>query len=157
MKLILDNTVLSNFASVGRLDLLQHALGTELACPLQVAAEFEAGVRKGKLPITQLDMITVIESLEQAEHTLFQEYCHRVNAGEAACLAIAAHRHWSLLSDDRDARKLAAQLSIPVSGTLGILLRLVNIGILTLEHADSLLGEMIAKGFRSPVDRLDDL
>jgi len=48
-------------------------------------------------------------------------------------------------------------LSIPVSGTLGILLRLVNIGILTLEHADSLLGEMIAKGFRSPVDRLDDL
>ncbi len=157
MKLIHDNTVLSNFAAVGRFDLLQHALGTELVCPRQVAAEFEAGIRKGKLPPTQFDMITIIDSLEQAEDMLFQEYCHRVNAGEAAYLAIAAHRHWSLLSDDRDARKLAAQLSIPVSGTLGILLRLVTIRILTLEQADGLLGEMIAKGFRSPVDSLGDL
>ena len=76
---------------------------------------------------------------------------------EAACLAVAAHRNGRVLTDDRDARKLAAQMKIPVSGTLGVLLRLVQIDALTLPEANNMLKQMIAQGYRSPVEKLDDL
>jgi predicted nucleic acid-binding protein len=62
-----------------------------------------------------------------------------------------------VLTDDRDARKLAAQLRIPVSGTLGILLRVVQIDVVTLPEANDILLQMIAKGYRSPVQDLDAL
>ena len=61
-----------------------------------------------------------------------------MNAGEAACLAVAAQRNGRLLTDDRDTRKLAAQLKFSVSGISGILLRLVQIEVLTLAEANEL-------------------
>jgi predicted nucleic acid-binding protein len=80
-----------------------------------------------------------------------------VNAGEAACLAVAARRNGRFLTDDRGAHKLAAQLKIPVSGTVGILLRPVQIDALSLAEANRILNEMILKGYRSAIKRLDDL
>jgi len=67
------------------------------------------------------------------------------------------HRTSRFFTDDRDARKLAAQLQVPVSGTLGILLRLVQIQALTMEQANALLALMVAKGYRSPVGDLGEL
>jgi hypothetical protein len=95
--------------------------------------------------------------LEAKEETLFQELLNRVNAGEAACLAVASQRNGRILTDDRDARKLAAQLKIPVSGTLGILLRLVQTNVLTLSEANEILGWMVSRGYRSPVQKLEEL
>ena len=62
-----------------------------------------------------------------------------------------------VLTDDRAARKLAAQLKIPISGMLGVLLRLVQIDVLTMPEANELLGQMIAAGYRSPVEKVEDL
>jgi hypothetical protein len=70
---------------------------------------------------------------------------------------VAAQRNGRILTDDRDARKLAAQLKIPVSGTLGILLRLVQIDALMLFEANEMLGQMVSKGYRSPVQKLEEL
>ncbi len=88
---------------------------------------------------------------------MFQGHLKRLNAGEASCLAAATQRNGRILTDDRDARKLAAQLSIPVSGTLGILLRLVHTNTLSEQEANQLLAEMIAKGYRSPITKLGSL
>ncbi len=156
MMLLLDNTVLSNFALVDRIELLSKALGSEVATTSQVIGEFNDGVARNRLPETKLDWLEVI-SMEAKEETLFRELLARVNAGEAACLAVAAQRNGRILTDDRDARKLAAQLKIPVSGTLGILLRLVQIGALTSPDADEILKQMIAGGYRSPVKKLEEL
>ena len=62
-----------------------------------------------------------------------------------------------ILTDDRDARELARHLQVPLSGTLGVLTRLVDIEHLSLEEADSLLLRMIASGYRSPVTSLRDI
>jgi predicted nucleic acid-binding protein len=156
MILLLDNTVLSNFALVDRIELLTNALGSQVATTPQVIAEFNEGVTRGRLPETKLDWLEVI-NLETEEETLFQELLIRVNAGEAACLAVASRRNGRILTDDRDARKLAAQLQVPVSGTLGILLRLVQIGALKLSEANEILGRMISRGYRSPVQKLEEL
>jgi len=154
--LLLDNTVLSNFALVNRIELLTKALGSQIATTPQVIDEFNVGVAKGRLPETKLDWLEVI-NLESEEETLFHELLIRVNAGEAACVSVASQRNGRILTDDRDARKLAAQLKIPVSGTLGILLRLVQIEALTLSEANEILGLMVTSGYRSPVEKLEDL
>lgn len=154
--MLLDNTVLSNFALVNQIELLTMALGSQIATTPQVINEFYDGVARGRLPETKLDWLEII-NLENEEEKLFQELLIRVNAGEAACLSVASQRNGRILTDDRDARKLAAQLIIPVSGTLGILLRLVQIGAITLSEANEILGQMISKGYRSPVQKLEEL
>lgn len=156
MILLLDNTVLSNFALVNRIELLTNAFGNQIATTSQVLDEFEDGVARGRLPETLLDWLEILD-LEAEEESLFRELLARVNAGEASCLAIAAQRNGRVLTDDRDARKLAAQLKIPISGTLGILLRLVQINVLALSEANDILGQMIIGGYRSPVEKLEDL
>jgi predicted nucleic acid-binding protein len=47
--LLLDNTVLSNFALVDRIDLLADALGSQVATTLQVIDEFNDGIARGRL------------------------------------------------------------------------------------------------------------
>lgn len=87
----------------------------------------------------------------------YHELLHSLNVGEAACLAMAITRGCRLLTDDRDARELARHLRIPISGTLGVLTRLVDIGHFTLDKADNLLLQMIATGYHSPVSSLRDI
>jgi predicted nucleic acid-binding protein len=50
----------------------------------------------------------------------------RIGPGEAACLALAKSRGLFLLTDDGDARALAVFLGIELSGTLGVLAKLVR-------------------------------
>ncbi len=154
--ILLDNTVLSNFALLGRLDLLPLAVGDQAAIPAQVLQEYNNGVAKGILPQATWEWLEVVE-MNSGEHRLFNQHLSRVNAGEAACLAIAAVRNGLVITDDRDARKLAAQLKIPVSGTIGILVRLHTLGVITLSEANELLSQMIERGYRSPITKLEDL
>jgi predicted nucleic acid-binding protein len=46
---------------------------------------------------------------------------------------------------------------VPVTGTVGVLDVAVRRGLLTLAQANGLLADMIAAGYRSPLDRLDEL
>ena len=92
MILLLDNTVLSNFALVGRIDLLPEILGSQIATTSQVKEEYQAGATKNILPTISWDWLEIIK-LNRAEKTLFEAYMKRVNAGEASCLAVAAERN----------------------------------------------------------------
>ena len=96
-------------------------------------------------------------TLEDAETPHYQQFLRRLNAGEAACLAMAVHRGCRIVTDDRDAREYAYRLRIPLSGTLGVLVRLIDIGALGLKEADVLLSRMISTGYRSPVNSLQEL
>ncbi|MDD5297330.1 MAG: DUF3368 domain-containing protein [Rhodocyclaceae bacterium] len=48
---------------------------------------------------------------------------HSINAGEAAALILALERHCPALVDERRGRRVAADLGIPLVGTLGVLLQ----------------------------------
>src|SRR5687767_14284685 len=77
--------------------------------------------------------------------------------GEAACLATAMSHGFLLLSDDWNARVLGRSLGLEVSGSLGVLDRLVLKHILSLDEADALLAEMVRRGFRSPYRSLREI
>ena len=153
---LLDNTVMSNFAAIGRPDLLRTAFGSGLATSQQAFDELQAGVRQDKLPSLDWSWLR-IWSLEEVEVPHYNRFLSRLNAGEAACLAIALHRNCRILTDDRDAREFARHSKIPLSGTLGVLARLMDIGALSLDQADAFLSQMISAGYRSPVTSLQDL
>ena len=153
---LLDNTVLSNFTIVERPDLVRLALGKDAATSEAVWAELQAGIRIGKLPPQDWSWLPVL-SLTEDEKPLYNLLIQRLNAGEASCLAIAATRGYRVFTDDQDARELAAEWRIPVSGTLGLLMRLIDLKALSLAEGDALLARMIAAGYRSPVASLREL
>ena len=156
MLILLDNTVLSNFALVGRPDLIQNATGTDAATTEAVWEEYQAGVRIGRLPVHDWSWLPNLP-LDAADMPLYNFFTQRLNAGEASCLAIAARPGARVFTDDRDAREIAVSRAIPVSGTLGLLVRLIDLHILALNDADALLANMIAAGYRSPVMSLQQL
>ena len=154
---LLDNTVLSNFAVIQRPDLLRTAFEENLATPQQAFDELQAGIRAGKLPPNLDWQWLPVWTLSDTEILHYQQFLQRLNAGEAACLAIALVRNCRVLTDDRDAREFARRLRIPLSGTLGVLARLLNIECLAPDEGDRLLRAMITAGYRSPVHSLQDI
>ncbi|MCB9432781.1 MAG: DUF3368 domain-containing protein [Ardenticatenaceae bacterium] len=153
---LLDNTVLSNFALVKRLPLLVQVFGKHLATTPYVVQEYEDGVRRGRVPPISFDWIAVLP-LTRDELTQMTHLQQQVDAGEASCLAVALGRQGIVLSDDRNARQVAGQIGVAISGTLGVLVRLIKVGVLSLEEANRLLAQMIVYGYRSPVETLEQL
>jgi predicted nucleic acid-binding protein len=87
----------------------------------------------------------------------FETFHEYLGTGEASCLAVAQERGHRLATDDKDARRLARQLGISLTGTIGILAILVKQGDLTLVEGDRLLQEMVAAGYRAPLATLEDM
>jgi predicted nucleic acid-binding protein len=156
VNILLDNTVLSNFAIVQRPELLRVAFGDVLATSEDVFEELNAGILSGKLPALDWSWLP-IWTLDDAERVHYERFLQTLNAGEASCLAMALGRNCQFLTDDRDARELAGRLQVPISGTLGVLIRLVDIDAIELREAELLLTAMIAAGYRSPTASLVDV
>ena len=153
---ILDTTLLSNFAHVRRPDLLQSALGGHAVTTATVLAELRAGVNLGWVPRCDWSWLAIATPNDQ-EHAQAAHYTAVLDEGEAECLAIAKVRGWVFASDDLAARRLAQQEGLAVSGTLGVLQKLVAMHLLTLDEADAHLAVMRASGYRAPVRSLREL
>jgi len=153
---LLDNTVLSNFALVGRTDLVMRLWPTTACTTPAALDEYEVGTASGLLPPDAWAELPVV-TLTEEEIPFAASLTPRLGAGERTCLAVAVHRQGLLASDDLDARRAARQHNVPRTGTVGILVLCVQRGYLPRDQADTLLAEMIALGYRSPVASLDPL
>jgi len=156
MTVLLDNTVLSNFSIVCRPNLVRLALVEQVGATEQALQEMREGVAIGKIPSCDWDWLARVSltPLEQVQFEMFHEY---LGAGEASSLAVARQRGYRLATDDKDARRLAQQLGISLTGTIGILGILVKNGELSLIEGNRLLLEMVAAGYRSPVTTLEEV
>ncbi len=155
-KVIVDNTILSNFASVEKLHLLKKAFSEPLVIAREVKEEYQVGVRKRIIPDCDLSWLEEVHCVTDVEKEQFSLMRSKLANGEASSIAIALCRNYKLLTDDLDARRTAQRKGINVSGTIGVLANLVQNDLLGLEEANHLLRAMINKGFFSPVSILDD-
>lgn len=153
---LLDTTLLSNFSHVQRSDLLRLVLGEQAATTPTVIAELRMGETAGFIPACDWDWLTVV-TLTSEEQSLAVELQQQLDPGEAECLAVAQIRQYKFFSDDFAARRVAHQHNLTVSGTIGILLTLVNDKKISLVEGDYLLNVMISRGYRSPVMSLSEL
>ena len=156
MIVLLDNTVLSNFSAIERPDLVRMALAEMAATVEEVYAELQVGIQCGKLPPGDWSWLPVLH-LSAEERIVYERLRGRLNAGEAACLALGVTRRYQVFTDDRDAREMAVQMLVPVSGTLGLLARLIDQGHISLQDGDDLLNRMVAAGYRSPITSLAEI
>ncbi|QWK11242.1 MAG: hypothetical protein KNN16_02940 [Thermoflexus hugenholtzii] len=128
--ILLDTTVLSNFARIGRLDLLRAVLSNAATTPY-VIDELKAGEVSGYLFDCDWEWLEIVK-LSPTEEDHLTRIRRILGEGEASCIAVALERGGILFTDDGDARRYALRLGIPVSGTLGVLALLVKKGYLTL-------------------------
>lgn len=153
---ILDTTLLSNFAHVQRPDLLQAALISKAVTTATVLAELRAGVTLGWVPRCDWSWLNVV-TLADEEQVQAGHYTAVLDAGEAERLTVAKKRAWVFASDDLAARRLARHEGVDVTGTLGVLQKLVTMQLLTLDEADAHLTVMVGRGYRAPVRSLREL
>jgi predicted nucleic acid-binding protein len=153
---LLDNTVLTNFALVNRADLVLGLWGEACGTTTAVLNEYQAGVESGLLAVGIWDTLQRIE-LDEAESFFATMLSRRLGAGERTCLPVAVHRQALLVTDDLDARHFAREHNIPTTGTVGVLVSCVRQGYLPVDQANAVLAEMIRFGYRSPVALLDSL
>jgi predicted nucleic acid-binding protein len=116
--IISDTSCLIVFAKINELDLLRR-LFTEIVTTDEVADEF------GQVLPDWISVQSVKNKYYQEELKL------KVDSGEASAIALAVENHDSLLIvDDFKARKLAASLGIDIIGSIGILVKAKNEGVI---------------------------
>ena len=157
VRIVVDNTVLSNFALIGREDLLKKLFGDTLAASDDVLKELFAGESKGIVPRRDWHWLPVLSLQTETERLAFATLRERLGRGEASCMSLAISRNLRMLTDDRDARIIAHRRNVPVSGTIGVLVLAVKRSVLSRDEANTLLAKMIEKGYYSPYREIDAL
>ena len=166
MSVIVNTTVVSNFASIGQLDVLRQLYGSlamatdvydEIQAGLEEGYRFYAGIEQWVQPLAEGGWMHLTSLRHEQELRYFRELPTRLHRGEMSSLAIARHRGWLLLTDDRAARTEATRLGVLVSGSLGCLVLAVERHLCSLAQANSWLQEMMRQGYRSPVTDLTPL
>jgi len=154
--IVIDNTVLSNFALVQRPEVIQDAFCEPVCTTEHVFNELTRGIELGRLPTCSWEWLERIHMTEP-ELRQYTELRRQLDEGEASCLAVATQRKWKVATDDKDARKWAIRLHIPHTGTLGILGLLITQNHMALTEGNAWLHRMIEAGYHSPMKTLDGL
>ncbi len=151
MRAVVNATPLVAFAVLGRLDLL-HRMFDDVIVPATVYAETvtRAIDRPGAAAIAQADWLHIASA--QASPTI-EPMLLGLDAGEMEVLLLAREMQpdWVLI-DDRQARRVARAMGLPVKGTLGILLASALAGWLSKEEALAALQQLTHSGIHiSPI------
>lgn len=155
---VLNTTAPSNFAYIDRLNLLE-TLPRVCTVP-EVRSELRAGVES--YPYLQRaldsigDTIPVVESNEAVDERA-TELETRLDPGEAEAFAVADIYDGTLVTDDGPARTLARNEDVPVTGSIGVLVRAVENDCITEADADRWLEQWIDEtDYRAPSREFSD-
>lgn len=157
---IFDTMVISNFAKAGQLDLLRSMYYDSACCTGFVVAEVLRGFRQGHTDLEGLVQLLTDgwprqeELATSSERRLYASIAVSLGDGESSCLALAAQRGYVFACADRMARSEAVRLKIPLTGTVGILIKAIRLNVIDLKKANSILKRMVQAGFYSPVAKI---
>jgi predicted nucleic acid-binding protein len=151
-----DSTVLINFGEANCFELLIEAVGQPRYLLRETELELLSPLTQQALALCLVAGTFTLCDLEPPELPKWVELSARLGAGEAATIAAAAHRGWSVALDDKTARRRAGDElgSHRVTGTVGILLNAIEIGCLSRADAQQRLELMIENGYWSPILKL---
>ncbi len=159
---VLDATVLSNFASSDAVDWLVDECETLYTVPAvrnELIDGTEAGHEFLKPARRALDS-GAIETMEFDSdlESPFSAETDRLDAGEFEALMLAVEKEWTLATDDGAARRAANSAGINVTGSVGLLVRGVDGGDLSVQSANEWLTVWIEdRGYYAPIDRVEEV
>lgn len=152
-----NTTVLSNFAQVDAVELL-------LTLPRVVTVDaVQDELEEGRETHPYLDVALEILDDELPvvsppvpARSIEEELRKTLDPGEAQALAVAEAADGTVVTDDGDARDVANHRDIRLTGSIGLLVRFINRGMLAEEVADDYLKRWIDEaGFRAPARDID--
>lgn len=155
---VLNTTVPSNYAFIDEIELLE-VLPRVCAVP---AVRQELSDGKADHPYLQTaleamgDAIPVVD-IDAKCADLTARFETRLDTGEAEALAVAVQFDGILVTDDGPARSFAAEHDVPVTGSIGILIRAIEQDRIEASTADAWLKEWIDKAdYRAPSRDISD-
>lgn len=158
---VLDATVLSNFASSGTVSHLVEILDQPVAVPA-VREELERGRDQNYEFLGDAlehlgDGIVLFEASDREDDTA-SEIRARLDVGEAESLLGAIEHGGTLATDDIAARRLATDYDVPVTGSVGILVVGVRRDVIDVEIANEWLTVWReTRGYYAPVDQIEEV
>jgi predicted nucleic acid-binding protein len=139
---IVNTSPLFYLHRIKRLELLQQLYGTVMV-PEAVRSELAAGQQK-KIPVPNLQELAWIE-VKSVRSPLLIPAVVDLGPGETEVLALGLEHPRSLLIiDDRVARRLASLNKLTVTGTLGVVIKAKQRGL--LQDVGQVLRELQANG-----------
>lgn len=155
---VLDATVFSNLASTDGLRLVNATLSDPVTTRV-VVRELERGREEGYTFLgSALEAIDRSVPVVDLPSPVPETFASALDPGEAAVLHLARTEDGTAVTDDGDARELAREHGVPVTGSLGVLARGVVTEELDVEEADNWLSTWRAEyGYRSPVDSISEV
>ncbi|HEX6818169.1 MAG TPA: DUF3368 domain-containing protein [Ktedonobacterales bacterium] len=119
-----DTTPLINLVGIGLLDLLPQVYGS-VSVPQAVADEFATKAASSDPDLTHLPWLTIVDGIT-VDCAL-----PKLGLGEAAGISLAKAQEAQLvLIDERKARRVALSQGLQVAGTLAVLVRAKNQGLI---------------------------
>lgn len=155
----LDATVISNFASTSAVEFLVHLLEAPIVVPA-VRDEIEQGVKHGHEYLT-----TAVEAFDNGlavsdvPPEIGRVSLHeRLDPGETEALRGAVERDGTIATDDLAARRLATELDVPVTGSIGLLVLGIKRDRIDDETADEWVETWRnERGYYAPVKSVTEL
>jgi predicted nucleic acid-binding protein len=147
MRAIVNATPLIALAAIGRLHLLQD-LFDEVIVPQTVYREVVVA-GSGKPDADTWKAAHWLSVMRPDQEAVLDALLLGLDAGEMAVLLLARQitPDWVLI-DERQARRVAFALGLPVKGTLGVLLAAVHAGFLPMDQALDDLQRLLDQGIR---------
>jgi predicted nucleic acid-binding protein len=153
--LVADSGPLIALARVDRLELPARYFESVLV----TVTVWEEVTRKPDAPemprLTSALAAELIELVPEPESIPDAVLRHTIDAGERGAIALALEMNASLLVDDRRARQLAVELGRPVVGTLGLLLRAREDGVIPTLRP--LIEQLQSSGYYLPAGLVQEI
>lgn len=162
--LVLDATVLSNFASSGSVSWMTSSF-SGLETPPSVEKELRTGVEEGhsflKAAVRAIDDAEISVSGSAGEVVTPPEarrVFQRLDPGEAEALVIAERTGGTIATDDMAARELADVRGVPTTDSIGLLASGVHRDLLSVDTADEWLETWRnERGYYAPVESVSEV
>lgn len=143
-KVVSNSTPLIALSQVNRLDIIRELFGS-IIIPDAVFIEIAAD-KKGRAGKDEVSIAKWIQTMKVSSPLAADFLSVNLDPGEAEAITLSKEiKADLLLIDDKDGRKAAKSVDIPITGTVGLLLRYYK-G--KKEDFKLALDELIAKGFR---------
>ena len=143
MIVISDSTPLITFMKLGRLDLL-HKMFSDVLIPQAVFQELtvnELYSDEAEM-IKSSDYIKVV-SVQNTEHVMILQRATGLDRGESEAIVYADETKANLLlMDEAAGRKVAQNMNLPISGSIGVLIKAFKTGLLSVDEAEDVFDKL---------------
>ncbi len=158
---IADANVLINLIHVARLDMCARLRDYEFVVSDHVREEVTEPAQRAALDDAVARRVFRIEAITDLNAVaLFAELTVHIGRGEAACLAIAVEKGWTLASDEKKRFRREAETRLGrerIIGTADLFVLAIHAGLLTVEEADADKEVLERHRFKMPFRSFRDL